>query len=46
MLRTPTRDVHIHVFPAWSPEVGRYLTLREHLRASPPARAVYEARKR
>ena len=46
MLRTPTRDVHIHVFPAWSAEIDRYLTLREHLRASPPARAAYEARKR
>ncbi len=46
MLRTPTRDVHIHVFPSWSPEIDRYLALREHLRASPPARVLYEARKR
>jgi GrpB-like predicted nucleotidyltransferase (UPF0157 family) len=46
MLRTPTRDVHIHVFPAWSPEIDRYLALREHLIADPPARAAYEARKR
>jgi GrpB-like predicted nucleotidyltransferase (UPF0157 family) len=46
MLRTPTRDVHIHVFPPWSSEIDRYLTLREHLRASPPARAAYETRKR
>ena len=46
MLRTPTDDVHIHVFPAWSAEIDRYLTLRDHLRASPAARAVYEARKR
>jgi GrpB-like predicted nucleotidyltransferase (UPF0157 family) len=46
MLRTPTRDVHIHVFPAWSAEIGRYLTFRDLLRACPPARAAYEARKR
>jgi GrpB-like predicted nucleotidyltransferase (UPF0157 family) len=46
MLRTPTRDVHIHVFPPWSAEIGRYLTLRERLRASPLARTAYEARKR
>lgn len=46
MLRTPTRDVHVHVFPAWSIEIDRYLALRDHLRSSPRARATYEARKR
>lgn len=46
MLRTPARDVHIHVFPPWSAEIDRYLNLRDHLIASPQARAAYEARKR
>lgn len=46
MLRTTDRDVHIHVFPAHSPEVDRYLTLRDHLRREPLARARYEGRKR
>jgi GrpB-like predicted nucleotidyltransferase (UPF0157 family) len=46
MFRTPARDVHIHVSPPWSLEIDRYLVLREHLRASPVARAAYEARKR
>jgi GrpB-like predicted nucleotidyltransferase (UPF0157 family) len=46
MLRTPARDVHIHVFPPWSAEIDRYLILRDHLRACPQARTAYEARKR
>jgi GrpB-like predicted nucleotidyltransferase (UPF0157 family) len=46
MLRTPTRDVHVHVFPPWSPEIGRYRALRDHLTSCARARAVYEARKR
>jgi GrpB-like predicted nucleotidyltransferase (UPF0157 family) len=46
LFRMPTRDVHIQVFPAWSPEIDRYLSFRDHLRASPPARAAYEARQR
>jgi GrpB-like predicted nucleotidyltransferase (UPF0157 family) len=46
MLRRPTRDVHVHVFPPWSEEIDRYLTLRDHLIASPSARAAYGSRKR
>lgn len=46
MFRTPTRDAHIHVFPAASPEVERYLVLRDHLRSNPRARTLYETRKR
>jgi GrpB-like predicted nucleotidyltransferase (UPF0157 family) len=46
MLRTPGRDVHVHVFPPWSEEIERYLTFRDHLRACAPARAAYESRKR
>jgi GrpB-like predicted nucleotidyltransferase (UPF0157 family) len=46
MLRTPARDVHLHVFPPWSQEIDRYRTLRDHLIASPQARAAYDARKR
>ena len=46
MLRTPSRDVHLHVFPTGSSEVDRYLVLRDHLRSDPEARGLYQARKR
>lgn len=46
MVRTPDRDVHVHVFPPWSQEIDRYLILRDHLIASRRARAAYAARKR
>ena len=29
MFRTPAKDVHVHVFSAGSPEIDRYLLLRE-----------------
>jgi GrpB-like predicted nucleotidyltransferase (UPF0157 family) len=46
MLRTPAHDVHVHVWAEGDPEVERYLCFRDRLRASPEARARYEARKR
>ena len=32
MLRTPEKDVHVHVFSPDSPEIERCLMLRERLR--------------
>lgn len=46
MLRTPRRDAHVHILPPWSPEVERYLALRDHLRTDAHARATYAAHKR
>ena len=46
MLRTPARDVHVHVFPPDSPEIERYLLFRDRLRADADERALYEAVKR
>ena len=45
MFRTPDRDVHVHVLSAGSPEVERYLRLRDGLRAAPFLRARYQALK-
>lgn len=46
MLRTATRDVHVHVFSAGCPEIERYLRFRDRLRADEADRAHYEATKR
>jgi GrpB-like predicted nucleotidyltransferase (UPF0157 family) len=46
MLRTPAKDVHVHVFGPDSPEIERHLLLRERLRAEPAERALYGATKR
>jgi GrpB-like predicted nucleotidyltransferase (UPF0157 family) len=46
MFRTPERDVHVHVWPAGSDEVTRYLAFRDRLRTSEPDRRAYEALKR
>lgn len=43
MLRTPARDVHLHVFSLGSPEIDRYLLFRDRLRVNADARQVYEA---
>lgn len=45
MFRTPGRDVHVHVLSVGSPEIGRYLRLRDALRAAPFLRARYQALK-
>jgi GrpB-like predicted nucleotidyltransferase (UPF0157 family) len=46
MLRTPVKDVHVHVFPPDSPEIGRYLLLRDRLRTHPADRDLYARTKR
>ncbi len=45
MLRTPERDVHIHVFSPDSAEVRRTLLFRDRLRSHPTDRARYEETK-
>lgn len=46
MLRTPERDVHIHVYSLGSPEIARYLIFRDELRRNPDALKRYENVKR
>ena len=46
MFRTPERDVHVHLWPAGSIEIERYLKLRDHLRANDEDREAYAALKR
>jgi GrpB-like predicted nucleotidyltransferase (UPF0157 family) len=46
MLRTPERDVHIHIYSAGCEEIERNLTFRDRLRTNPEDRHRYEERKR
>jgi GrpB-like predicted nucleotidyltransferase (UPF0157 family) len=46
MLRTAENDVHVHVFSPGSPEIGRYLLLRDHLREDAEDRKLYAQTKR
>jgi GrpB-like predicted nucleotidyltransferase (UPF0157 family) len=46
MLRTPARNVHLHVYEANRPEVRNYLELRDWLRVDADDRARYAAEKR
>ncbi|MFK0003423.1 GrpB family protein [Paenarthrobacter sp. NPDC090522] len=46
MVRTPSRDVHIHVLEAGDPAVDDYLLFRNRLRTDPGDRALYEETKR
>jgi GrpB-like predicted nucleotidyltransferase (UPF0157 family) len=46
MFRTPEKDVHVHVFSAGSPEIERYLLLRERLRQNEGDRELYAQTKR
>ena len=46
MLRTPARDVHLHVYRPDRPEVRDYLDLRDWLREDTPDRELYAATKR
>jgi GrpB-like predicted nucleotidyltransferase (UPF0157 family) len=46
MFRTPEKDVHVHVFSAGSPEIERYLLLRDRLRQNEGERELYAQSKR
>jgi len=46
MVRTPAKDVHVHIFSPDSPEIARLLTLRDRLRRSAADRELYARTKR
>ncbi|WP_460792223.1 GrpB family protein [Nocardioides maradonensis] len=46
MVRTPERDVHVHVLEDGDPEAGEYLLLRDRLRSDDADRELYESTKR
>jgi GrpB-like predicted nucleotidyltransferase (UPF0157 family) len=46
LLKGPDTDINLHVHPPDSPEVERNLRFRDHLRADPADRALYERTKR
>jgi GrpB-like predicted nucleotidyltransferase (UPF0157 family) len=46
VFRTPEKDVHLHVFSTGSPEIERYLLLRDHLRENEEDRELYAQTKR
>jgi GrpB-like predicted nucleotidyltransferase (UPF0157 family) len=46
MFRTVAKDVHVHVFSPGSPEIDRYLLLRERLRNNEEDRELYARTKR
>lgn len=46
MVRTPGRDVHVHIVEIGDQQATDYLDLRDHLRRHPDDRALYERTKR
>jgi len=46
MLRTPEKDVHVHIYSAGCKEIERYLTFRNRLRRNLKDRIRYEETKR
>jgi len=46
MVRTPGRDVHVHVWPQGHPAAQAHLTFRDRLRTSPADRKLYAETKR
>jgi len=46
LVRTPERDVHVHVYERGAAAVDEYLLLRDHLRRDDDDRALYEDTKR
>lgn len=41
MVRTPERDIHVHILEADSPQIDEYLLLRDHLREDEEDRDLY-----
>ena len=46
LVRTPARDVHVHIYEHGDPAVGEYLLLRDWLRTDKDDRDLYESTKR
>ena len=46
LVRTPARDVHVHVLRSGDPAADDYLMFRDRLRADPEDRDLYERTKR
>jgi GrpB-like predicted nucleotidyltransferase (UPF0157 family) len=46
LVRTPARDVHVHLFERGDPAVDEYLLLRDRLRSDALDRSLYENTKR
>jgi len=46
LLKGPDTDINLHVHPPDSPEIGRHLRFRDHLRSDAADRELYEAAKR
>jgi GrpB-like predicted nucleotidyltransferase (UPF0157 family) len=46
LVRTPARDVHVHLYERGDAAVDEYLLLRDHLRADAADRDLYEGVKR
>ena len=46
LVRTPTRDVHVHLFEKGDPAIEKYLLFRNRLRADAGDRALYASTKR
>ncbi|WP_426990734.1 GrpB family protein [Pseudarthrobacter sp. Y6] len=42
MVRTPARDLHVHILERRDPAVDDYLLLRDHLRTNADDRTLYE----
>jgi GrpB-like predicted nucleotidyltransferase (UPF0157 family) len=46
LVRTPARDIHVHIFERGHTAIDEYLLLRDHLRSDVDDRALYENTKR
>jgi GrpB-like predicted nucleotidyltransferase (UPF0157 family) len=46
LVRTPARDVHVHIYQRGDSAIDEYLLLRDHLRSDAGDRALYEDTKR
>lgn len=46
LVRTPSRDVHVHIYERGASAIDEYLLLRDHLRSNADDRALYEQTKR